>query len=226
MAGVCLGLLILVKAIFFYLFILLVLCIPAIVYLNYKNKTMPYLRAFSLTLIATTVIIGPWLARNYISLDKFEIRGGGGAGILAIRAEFSTMSWKEYAASFVQFTPAVGPKLVESLFGKDIAEKFNRSNPNGYYARGNLRSGEAKELATRLNISYKQASFKIIKENWIKHILLCIPFAYRGAIVSTGFSGKKAPLFIILGTALVSIFFFPAFVWTTIRAATHYIPRY
>lgn len=251
LGGIALGLLALAKAIFFYVIIVfIVLSIPVLI-LYFIFKTQIWKK--SLYLIISTafiagIIISPWLLRNYGLTDKLCISGRGDT-ILSIRAEYDTMPWSHVPTSFIYFTPLIGDKFVEKIYGKKFTNYFNRSNNNSYYYLAKKEEGSVNAYAKKMNISKNSAAINLIKKNWLKHIILTITFAYRGAFVPVGdYSFGYTVLKIISG--IISIFFIPLFflfmcislfkrqidrlffifpsllVYGGLAFSTHFIPRY
>lgn len=138
-SGVLYGLLILTKAIFFYLLPLVGL---ALFFLSYfpknaiKNKAS-YIHA-GLFFLGGLFIITPWLIRNKVYLGEYQITQRGGI-VLHLRAVHNQMTNEEVIGAFHFF----GPELYQLISGKvfdieasDFNEngkfrRLNRQNPNG-----------------------------------------------------------------------------------------------
>ncbi len=160
------------------------------------------------------------------------------------------MSWKQYAASFFYFTPAVGPRLTSALFGEEVARSFDRSRPESFFQKALSGTGEVRKTALARNIGARSAAMRVMAEHLPMMALLTLPFAYRGAFVQVGFNVRRVPRLLLYFTLLYSLFFLPALILLTItlgaagktRAGcswfpalysyvfhsliTHYIPRY
>ena len=73
---------------------------------------------------------GVWIYRNHELFESNAIAGRYGH-VLSIRAAFTTMTWPQYWAGYLAFTPKLGPKLIDLLgVDPDNAAPFDRSGPD------------------------------------------------------------------------------------------------
>jgi 4-amino-4-deoxy-L-arabinose transferase-like glycosyltransferase len=239
-AGLAFGALMLIKAVFFYLGV--VLGVGFAIAAGWHRSWQP-LKMAIIVLLSAYAIAGIWMTRNYIQFGDAAISGRSGE-ILAIRAEFSKMTWQEYRASFLAYTPEHGKSLLKRFFKPEDYQHFDRANPEGFYRRTKNRvaalrtnGGDYSKLEEQLATESKA----IIKRNWIKHLALTATFAYRGAYIKIVPENSLVPtrLLYILSGAIVLyfavrwqdgamfMFLLPSFYSYGIHAvATHYIPRY
>jgi 4-amino-4-deoxy-L-arabinose transferase-like glycosyltransferase len=251
LGGLSLGALALTRAVFFY-FVLL-LAAAAVVWLLVEagrkswNIRSTGTRWLLLVLVAIAVY-SPWFLRNQRLGQALQVDQRG-EDVLAVRAEYSTMSWKQYAASFFYFTPAVGPRLTSALFGEEVARSFDRSRPESFFQKALAGTGVVHRTAGERNLGPRQAAVRVMAEHLPMMTLLTLPFAYRGAFVQVGFNVQRVPAILLYFTLLYSLFFLPALILLTIRLfrrkdprwlflvpalysyvfhslITHYIPRY
>jgi hypothetical protein len=80
------------------------------------------------------LVTGSWMTRNLASADGFAISGQG-ASVLSVRAEYSTMSWREYQAAWLMWTPVVGPPLLARHFERREWATLVSIRPISYKSR-------------------------------------------------------------------------------------------
>lgn len=250
LTGICLALLILTKAVFYYYWLFCVLALPVLIVLALKRK-MPWgaLGRYVLILLCAFTVFTPWMVRNYIYLDEFKIAGRGGE-ILSIRAEYDTMPWSDYPLAYVFFIPRVGQEFVEKIWGKEARSRFDREMDTSYYKRAKNNVSESHKRAAAEDTSLTEAALLTIKDNIVKHIALTPAFMFRGAFMQVMVSGQSLPMWLVGPTILLSLLFVPVGMFMTAWAAvkrdfrlwvflcpayfsygfhafmTHYIPRY
>ncbi len=239
-AGLAFGALMLIKAIFFYLGV--VLGVGFTIAAGWRRSWQP-VKVAVVVLLTAYAIAGIWMTRNYIRFGEPAISGRSGE-ILAIRAEFSKMTWREYRASFLAYTPQYGKPILKRFFRPEDYRRFDRENPDGFYRRTKnriaaLRDGDGAYSAIEAQLEAE--SIALIKRNWLKHLALTATFAYQGAFIKLFPENSLVPtrlfyiasLLIGLYLALrwrngaMLMFLLPSFYSYGIHAvATHYIPRY
>jgi hypothetical protein len=242
LSSVMLGLLVLTKAAFLYWIV--VLAVGLGVYTVYKLRTQRYLIGVAALLILPAVLLsGMWMVRNYQQFGEFKVAGREGL-VLALRAEFTYMTSREYIASFAFFsTPALKPWLL-MLFDPSDYHRLDRDDDATYFRRTmNMESEVAARAISQYGLSdvssrvefdqmITAAALSIIRENWHKHALLTLTFAYRGSFVYVGPHviqyGSAPPVvsWLInyiprLVVLVLAIFYFPAFLWVVGRAAVN-----
>ncbi|MEM8676639.1 MAG: hypothetical protein AAGF83_22665 [Cyanobacteria bacterium P01_G01_bin.67] len=242
-AGCAFAALMLTKAVFLYFGV--ILSCAFVIYGGYQRSWQPLKTLVTIILVAY-MIAGLWIARNYLYFGTAKISGRGGE-VLAIRAQFSEMSWSEYRASWFVFTP--GRPLLKSWFDSEDYTRFDRGNPEGFYRSTKERISAMRQGGTVQKVYQQQAidnhlkaeSISKIKQNWIKHLALTATFAYRGSFVKMVAENSLLPLrlvyFISLFTGVawawkhqnIGLIFFvlPALYSYGIHAfASHYIARF
>ncbi|MEM8723668.1 MAG: hypothetical protein AAGE84_31060 [Cyanobacteria bacterium P01_G01_bin.39] len=242
-AGCAFGLLMLTKAVFLYFGVILS-CAFAL--FAVKQRSWKPIKMMITVLLVAYLIAGLWMTRNYLYFGTAKISGRGGE-VLAIRAKFSEMSWSEYRASWLVFTP--GKPLLKTWFDREDYARFDRGNPEGFYRSTKervsaMRSGDTVQKVYQqqaIDNQLKAESISKIKRNWVKHLALSATFAYRGSFVRMFAENSLVPLrlvyFISLFTILIwalkyqdtglIFFMLPALYSYAIHAcASHYIPRF
>jgi 4-amino-4-deoxy-L-arabinose transferase-like glycosyltransferase len=178
-AGVAFGALILIKAVFFYFGVVLGLVTAVF---SMRRRSWNLVKSSLVILLVTYTIAGFWMMRNYTNFGTTAIAGRDGE-VLAIRAEFSTMTWPEYRASFLAYTPIYGQPLLDRFFDPKEYLRFDNANPDGFYRK--VKNRNQMVSVRGINESaLKRKSIALIKENWFKHLALTATFAYRGSLVS------------------------------------------
>jgi hypothetical protein len=149
-AGVCFGLLALVKAAFLYVTLGLLLAIPGLSLLLRQPSRSAIVQAAVLTGTAALVVL-PWMLRNYSSIGYFEIAGRGGEALYD-RAVMEQMTRDEYIGSFYAWAPypfggplrrALGYSRTDMEEGGRL-QRLNESSDSSF-----ARRDEAAELAAR-----------------------------------------------------------------------------
>lgn len=192
-SGVFLTALILTKAVYLYwMFCLLIFAIVALVLPRRFDS-----RAVGVTLVFVLVPaiagVGAWMVRNHAISGEFALAGRA-ESVMAIRAGYTTISWKQYLSGYAYFTPYVGPSLARSIFG-DVAEKtYNDNVPEGLYRQ------MAAGVPTTSHATSKQQWHEIFGLMWTNRAmdLALIPLlSYRGMFIGGCCSklGNTIPLY-------------------------------
>ena len=121
MAGVCFGLLALVKAIFLYIIVALVIAIPCLSLWLRRSIGNSVLQAIALGAMSTLVVL-PWMLRNYQDLGQFAIAQRGGE-VLYDRAVMDQMTRDEYLGSFYLYAPYPLNGALRRLLGYSRSDK-------------------------------------------------------------------------------------------------------
>jgi len=243
-AGIVLGLLTLTKALFLYVAAFVVMGLWAYFFLAIAKGSLKLTSAclifFTLGVLFTT---GPWLLRNKLDFDSFEISNRGGL-VLQYRAIKNNMSVEEIRAAFYLWGPGVYKRIVKNTFldvsDRDFEEggfaaRLNRSAEASFAVRDRQaeRAGKPEDVITYYRIArakrvmqtlklqerghqkaYQEVD-KILKvqargmilDQPLKHILMTIPFAWRG--IWCFYGGGIFTLFNALSYgAFVLIFFY------------------
>jgi hypothetical protein len=141
LAGACFGVLALVKALFLYITLGLVIAIPSLSLLLRRSMGAAVLRAAVLGALAALVVL-PWMLRNYLDMGQFGISQRGGE-VLYDRAIMDQMTRDEYVGSFYLSAPYPLNGALRRLFGysnKDIEEggrlqRLNQSSDSSFFVR-------------------------------------------------------------------------------------------
>jgi hypothetical protein len=172
LSGLALGLLILTKSVFLYL---LYTYVVTAALLLLRKKPQMLLLCFS-----AAILVVPFSDKPK-TLDTLDYNRG--AAVMAIRAEYDTMPWKDILPALLYFTPEIGPDLVKKRYGQETYARFDRENKNGYYGKVKRQKGAAYDLARKEKTSLQSAAAKVILQNAFKHIVLTPIFAWEGLFI-------------------------------------------
>jgi hypothetical protein len=202
-SGVLLAMLILTRAIFLYwLFPLVVMgCAQFVMQRRTRGESGA---AATLAIVSLAVLlVMPWMARNSAVGSRFAVSDQRGS-LLAIRAEYSEISWSELLGGFAYYLPRAPDTLRDlrrSLMRAVVPaahdyQRFNRNNSGGFYRRAKRQSGAVAERAREdpawmvgkrgrhgRDVALDRAARDLILENWTKHIGLSFVFGLRGSFV-------------------------------------------
>ncbi len=175
--GIALGLLALTKAVYFYF--VPVLGLLALVLLAFRSWRSAAAGALVIVLIAA-LASSVWIYRNHELFGSNAIAGRD-AHVLSIRAAFTTMTWPQYWAGYLAFTPKLGPKLIDLLgVDPDNAAPFDRSSPDSLEqgSDGDSASGDEREA--------RQHARETLVEHWPMELALVPLTIYRSAFLPVG----------------------------------------
>lgn len=185
--GIALGLLILVKAAFYYLLILYLIALALLLLAGLTGRALgrdmgtqiPWRPAITMTLCAV-VVIAPWMVRNLVVLGEWSVSERGGR-VLAIRSQYTTMPWSDYPAAFTFFTPDRGTRLLSERYDAETVARLYRRSPTSYYRTSQKGRGAADRLAAEQDISLTLAALTVMARNLDKQLALTPLFIYRGS---------------------------------------------
>jgi putative flippase GtrA len=181
--GVALGLLALTKAIYFYfvptLGLLALLALPV---RSWRGAATGGL----VTVVIAALISGLWIYRNHEHFGSNAIAGRDG-NVMAIRAQFTTMTWRQYWVGYLSFTPKLGPKLVDLLgVDPDDAAMFDRDNPNGFYQHSRRGEGPVSLPKGGNQGEMRHQALVAFAEHWPMELALVPLTIYRSAFLPVG----------------------------------------
>jgi 4-amino-4-deoxy-L-arabinose transferase-like glycosyltransferase len=182
-AGICAGLAALTRPAFFDL-----LLVAGVVGIIVALWVRPRARRFGLAaafLAAGLLTISPWIARNVVVLGTPALTQGYGAHVLNERIAFDEMTWPEYGKSFICWLPD-GNAEGDVLFGPNACRRFQwNDSPDNFYAIGNgplMKQSLAASGGWPNMFGYLMRTY--ILAHPIKHFLVTLPLALRGAWIS------------------------------------------
>lgn len=120
LAGVLLGLLVLTKAAFLYISV--VMLVTLLLLLLVWRMPLKTIAIQALVLIIMVLVILPWMWRNHHHFDAWEIAGRG-PNVLLTRAYKSQMTHEEFKGAFYAYAPASLKKLMKNITGYSAADR-------------------------------------------------------------------------------------------------------
>jgi len=168
-------------------------------------------------------VVTPWLVRNYINFDRAFISQRGGL-TLKHRANYNMMTAKEYFAFFIYWTPTRHTeKVLYKLFDYDDIKRLDLNNSHSYFKES---ISTRNELIKKHGDIVKADSVLIsmaledIKSHPFRHLLTCIPLAWKGSFV-------EIDNHFLLPATLISLLLFLGFfgfvLWSIIKREWEYI---
>ena len=140
LTGIMLGLLALVKTIFLYSLVPVVLLLLLFLSLHARKTSAGNpIRGFVMLGIGLLVTIGPWMVRNSIHFDSMQLSSRGGLAFYT-RALINQMDPYEYGASFHYWGPGAYRRLVQSSV-LDIDDKEYEQGGRAVRLNSSDRSG-------------------------------------------------------------------------------------
>lgn len=230
-AGLLLGLLVLARPSFMVLApVWLVLLFG---WRRFGPKRLPVVAPALALAVSFIVVLSPWVARNAAVAGKAALSEEYGAATLIERFAFNTMTGREFALAFPYCLPAVGPALVDRIFGAGAMSRFQWDAPGSFFQTGRaqrealvaahgkldpLIGGLLREQVTANPGGYFMSTIPMAWCGlWVFEVwgLVLLPL-FAAALIS---AIRRAPLFLLYaGPALVVVGVHAA-------AANHY-PRY
>jgi hypothetical protein len=161
LAGVCFGLLALVKAGFLYVALGVVVAMPCLSLLA-RASVREAVRQAAVVAALVAVIVLPWMLRNYLALDYFAVALRGGDAVYN-RAVMDQMTRDEYVGSIYVWAPYPLGGVFRRLLGYSRSDqneggrvqRLNESNTSSFAARDQAAedAGRARDTFTY----YRQA---------------------------------------------------------------------
>ena len=123
-SGLSFGLLILTKAVFFYIGLALIGAVSSLLALQWFRGVEIKTRSTGslIFVLGVAIIVGPWMVRNLYQFGSLHITQRSGV-VLMLRAHYDQMNWTEFKGTFYVWAPNKQvQKLVGGFFG------FNRAD--------------------------------------------------------------------------------------------------
>ena len=183
-SGLFLGLLTLTRPSFLYLMPFELICLLALSLVSRGDRRRQLIGAMALAL-AFALVVGPWMTRNWLVLDRFALTEGYGSLNFGSRIAYNAMSLREYGAAFVYWLPDFGNDLAEQLFDDADYLRLSRDRPDSYYLYGLNEFYEATLEAAGGPERHLSHLFEhYLLPDLGKHILVTLPFAWAGLWVA------------------------------------------
>jgi hypothetical protein len=152
---------------------------------------------------AAALVLGPWLARNVVSMGKAGFTEEYGAVTLVERLAFNDMTAREFALAFPYCVPVVGPPVVHALFGDDAGQRFEWNKPDSFFAAGRARREQLVAAHGRIDTVIGPLMRAEMARDWWRHIVATLPLFWCGLWVSGLFAVVLLPVFAVALVAAV-----------------------
>jgi hypothetical protein len=220
--GAALGLLVLTRAVFMYLIVMIWLSVAFLVLKKVLDRRQA-LAGLAVMTLAYVPIVGGWMLRNYLHSQSFYLAGRAGV-VLSVRAQYDMMTPTEYAGAFLYWTPDlyIRSRVINSLFGKEALlpggslERLNRNNPQGFYKLGKdarsdlLRSQDVEEETAEIDRQLRRAATSVMSAHPFRHLLVTLPIAWQGLFPEIGWT-VNAPIQVrVASPVIISLVYFGA----------------
>jgi hypothetical protein len=178
-----------------------------------------------------TLVVGPWLIRNFVSVEKFGLTEEYGSATLVERLAFDDMHLDEFLLAFPYCLPAIGQPAMEWALGPQAMQRFDYQSPNSFFRAGRLHREQLVAAHGRLDPLIGKLVLDEIRQRGWKYFLSIIPLAWCGMWVGGMLGLVLVPLSAIAcvrsrGEARLLLLFYsaPALVMLALHAAmaNHY----
>jgi hypothetical protein len=226
--GALLGALVLTRT----AYVVLISIVPILILISERNGGPARLCGYVVSLvIGFAAIVGPWMARNSVSVGSWGLTEEYGSATLIERFAFNDMTTREFFLSFPYCLPVIGPPIVDSAFGKEAMERFVYYTPKSFFHVGRGTRDRLVEAHGRLDPLMGDLVQKEVRENWWRHFLTSVALGWCGMWVGGGLGLMLVPLFaavVVMGRGpahrLLLAYSTPAFAMLAMHAliANHY----
>ena len=127
-------------------------------------------------LISASLVVTPWLVRNYTEKGFVGFTEGYGPWILMERLAYNNMAWRQWLAAFPLWSGRGGSRLASEWFGKDAVRWLAYGDPEVRERR--IRGGH---MLT--NVATGDQLGVVLKRVWAelpRHLVVSVPLAWRG----------------------------------------------
>ena len=152
--------------------------------------------------VLIAAVIGPWIARNKITVGKFALSEEYGSAALIERFAFDDMSAREFLLAFPYCLPEIGEPVVDWAFGPQTMERFVYYTPKSFFHVGRLNRDKLVEAHGRLDPLIGDLIRNELRERWWRYLLVSVPLAWCGMWVG----------------GLIGLLLVPLFAWACVEA--------
>ncbi len=177
-AGALLALAALTRPAFLYL---IPACAIGVLVWGRRRGAMPVLAM----VLGAACLLSPWILRNVLVMGRPALTHGYDSHTLVQRIAFDTMSWREYGLAYLCWLPD-GNELGRLVFGAGACDRFGwDEHSNSFYVLG-LRHMLPETLAASGGYAHHLGYLlhTYVFRMPLKHVLVTIPLALRGAYVA------------------------------------------
>ncbi len=156
----------------------------------------PATRHVAVFALAFAAVVGPWLARNAVSVGKWGLSEEYGSAALIERFAFNRMTAREFALAFPYCLPKIGEPIVDATFGPAAMERFVYYTPRSFFHVGRAERDRLVETYGRLDPLIGGIVREEMRERWWRHLLVSVPLGWCGMWVGGYLGLLLVPLFV------------------------------
>lgn len=145
--------------------------------------------------LAWSVVVGPWVLRNAVTVGRAGLTEEYGSAALIERFAYDEMTTQEYFLAFPYCLPGIGPPLVAWLSGPGTMKRFVYNLPGSFFAVGRAHRNRLAESRGRLDPLIGGVLAEEMKRRWWRYLLVSVPLAWCGAWVGGAAGLLLVPLF-------------------------------
>lgn len=203
LTGLLLGVLVMVKATFYYLVPLLAVFLAVLVAVRRAATLRESAMLGMLFLAGTLALTLPWQARNLLTTGTASLTGRSGI-VLYARASYDMLSFEEHMAAAALFSPSnsqPGRYLSQRWLTPELKEKL--TGPDNPRDRAFTRAGELRDqtgygiLSPEVDELLKKEALHQMIEHWRGHLRATLVFGWRGLFGERGLGfvmpGDRSP---------------------------------
>ena len=146
--------------------------------------------------VGWVTLVGPWAARNAMSVGRWGLTEEYGSATLIERFAFNDMTAREFVLAFPYCLPQVGKPLVERVFGSAALERFNYATPRSFFAVGRQQRNKLAATHGRLDPLIAEITRDEMQRNGWRHLLVSVPLAWCGMWIGGWLGLGLVPLFV------------------------------
>ena len=128
-------------------------------------------------LVSASLVVTPWLVRNYTERGFVGFTEGYGPSVLMERLGYNNMTWRQWLAAFPRWSGRGGRRLAIEWFGKDTVRWLGHGDPE---VRERRISGGGHMLT---NVATGDQLGVVLEHVWAelpRHLVVSVPLAWRG----------------------------------------------
>ncbi len=125
--------------------------------------------------LAWVAIVGPWLARNAVSVGTWGLTEEYGSAALIERFAYDDMTTREFALAFPYCLPAIGEPVIDRAFGKEAMERFVYYTPKSFFHVGRAHRDKLVEAHGRLDPLIKDVIRDELRERGWRYLAVSVP---------------------------------------------------
>jgi hypothetical protein len=146
--------------------------------------------------LAWLAIVGPWLARNAVSVGTWGLTEEYGSAALIERFAYDDMSAREFGLAFPYCLPVIGEPVIDRAFGPQAMERFVYYTPKSFFHVGRAHRDKLVEAHGRLDPLIKDLIRDEMRERGWQYVLVSVPLGWCGLWVGGLLGLALVPLFV------------------------------